>query len=156
MSIGMPIRFEDGGSLARLDLKLFKLSNPNMLELMETIGSEVESQTVKRISEEKKAPDGSEWADWSEGYAGTQHGRKQKHKHPGQLRSAGGHSLLELEGDLLKSIAFEVEGTSDVLIGSNLEYARAVNSDRQYLGLSSQNEADLERVVNDFFEDLLR
>lgn len=157
MSIGLVMRFDDQGSLGRLDFKLLKLSDPNMRDMLEAIGSEVEAQTRTRIQDEKKAPDGTEWKDWSESYAGKQHGRTRSHQpHAGQLRASSGHTLLQLDGGLLDSIQYDVEGSNEVLIGSDLEYARKMDAERPYLGLNSQNTEDIEQLVVDFFEDLLR
>lgn len=157
MSVGLNIRFDDLGSAARIDLRLLRLAKPNMRDLLEGIGSEIEAQTRTRIQDEKKAPDGTAWDDWSEDYAGSRHGKSTSHDpHPGQLRSAGGHTLLQLGGDLLDSIQFDVAGSDEVLIGSNLVYANRMNEQRQYLGLSPQNVEDLEELVIDFMGDLLK
>ncbi len=74
--------------------------------LLNLVGAEVESQTRRRISEEKTAPDGSPWAAWSEQYA--------KHR-------SGNNSLLDSSGQMLNSITYQVQGDS-VHIGSNLLY----------------------------------
>lgn len=156
MSFGLQMKFEDGGSLALLDRRLRKLANPDLHELLENIGSEVESQTRYRISSEKKAPDGSEWEDWSENYAKGKHGRTKTHEpHPGSLRSSGGHTMLELDGGLLDSIQFEVQADATV-IGSNLVYAGAINASRQYLGLSRENTEDILDLTKLFLEARLR
>lgn len=109
--------------------------------LLDVVGAEVEAQTRLRIAEEKRAPDGDPWQDWSERYAA-------------QRPAKGG--LLELEGHLLDSITYEV-GTDVVVVGSNIVYARRHQEGdeaegegipaRPYLGLSKANERALESLV---------
>lgn len=79
-------------------------------ELLDSLGAVVESQTRRRIADEKTAPDGSSWEAWSPGYAATRHGNQ---------------SLLQGLGDLLDSIQYQVE-RNQVRIGSPLAYARAL------------------------------
>ena len=156
MSMGLRMTFSDDGTFMSLNLKLKQLADPDLRDLLDIVGSEVEAQTRTRIQDEKKTPAGVDWKDWSEGYAASKHGPPSHQPHPGQLRQAGGHSLLQLTGSMLDSIQYVVSGGDEVLIGSNMVYARAVDSDRQYLGLSSQNAEDVEQVVVDFFEELLK
>lgn len=117
--------------------------------LLHAIGFEVENQTRRRIADEKVAPDGTPWPDLSPRYAQTRH---------------AGHSLLQGEGDLLDSIQYQVSG-DQVEVGSNLVYA-AIHQfggaevglpipERPYLGLSSENEADLLAVVDDYLDQVL-
>ena len=154
MSFGLKLSFKNDATLMRFDSRLKELGNPDLRDLLENIGSEVESQTRYRISVEKKAPDGSEWPDWSEDYAKNKHGRR-KHSHPGALRSSGGHSMLELDGELLNSIQYEVQSNA-VLVGSNKVYARSVDSLRSFIGLSRQNIEDIKDLTADFLEARLR
>lgn len=159
MSVGIVI--EGGPALARVNRKIRQLSEVDLSDLLEGIGQEVEAQTRHRIQEEKRAPDGSEWPDWSEKYAASRHGARAAHgPHPGQLRAAGGHSILQLDGHLLDSIQFVVEG-DDVLIGSNMVYAathqfgRGAIPKREFLGLSEQNADDIEQLTAEFLDDVL-
>jgi phage virion morphogenesis protein len=135
----------------RLDA-LGKFDRPALLDV---VGNQVEAQTRVRLSEEKHAPDGAAWPDWSPEYAATRHGDQ---------------SLLEGEGDLLGSIDHVVTG-DEVEIGSNLIYARPHQEGadfsivrnkahvripaRPYLGLSDKNEAELERTIVDWFEEIM-
>ncbi|MBL4870543.1 MAG: phage virion morphogenesis protein, partial [Robiginitomaculum sp.] len=104
------------------------------------VAGSVESQTKRRISDEKTSPDGDPWAAWSAAYAGTRH---------------SGHSLLQGEGDLLDGIFSEQRGDKAV-VGSNEVYAaihqfggkagRNKSIDipaRPFLGISEENEADI-------------
>lgn len=150
-------------------------------ELLESIGAVVESQTRRRISDEKTAPDGSAWTPWSAAYQKTRHGNQ---------------SLLQGEGALLDSIEYQVQRNS-VRVGSALAYA-GVHQDgfsgqvqvpahirritqafgkalkfpvyssvggftrqmempaRPYLGLSSDNQTELLAVIGDFWQDVMK
>lgn len=138
-----------GGAL-RIDLRrllpfrkrLAMLSHLRLGRLYEVLGSEVESQTRRRLTEEKTDPDGRPWPEWSESYA--------------QVRPNRG-GLLELDGGLVDSLAYEVEGDA-VIVGSNLVYALVHQEGhddmgipaRSYLGISDENLDDLGQLVMDF------
>lgn len=122
---------------------LDRLSQLRTERLLDLLGSELESQTRRRLTEEKTAPDGSEWDEWSESYAAR--------------RPAKG-GLLELEGNLVDSITYQV-GHDAVTVGSNLIYAaRQQDGDegdsgipaRPYLGVSADNLEDLGELVVKF------
>ncbi|WP_435100829.1 phage virion morphogenesis protein [Arhodomonas sp. AD133] len=147
MSIGIEI---DRADLAAIERVFASLSAPDRHGLMEALAVEGGSQTRRRISQEKSAPDGSPWAPWTDDYAATRH---------------GGHSLLEGEGDLLDSIT--AAATTDAAMwGSNLPYAAihqyggtpdmppgpAAIPERPYLGLSAENADDLLAVARDWLD----
>lgn len=125
-------------------------SGPAREQLLEVLGAEVESQTRRRLAEEKTGPDGKAWPAWSDAYAATRH---------------GGHSLLEDEGHLRDSIQFLVH-PDEVEIGTNLVYG-AIHQwggagvgkpglpERPYLGVSDENAADLEAVLSRFVSGAL-
>lgn len=122
-------------SLIPVRRRLDRLGAARTEQLLDILGSELESQTRRRITEEKTGPDGATWDDWSSEYAAH--------------RPAKG-GKLELEGHLRDSITYEVTRDA-VIIGSNLVYA-AVHQDgsddgstpaRPYLGVSDQNLVDL-------------
>jgi phage virion morphogenesis protein len=147
--------------MRRFQRQMRQLQEVDLHDLLDVIGAEVVDQTKLRIQEEKRAPDGTDWSPWSPRYAASQHGGRASHgPHPGQLTAAGGHTILELDGFLLDSITSEVSG-SDVLIGSNLEYAathqfgRGPIPARPFLGLSDQNADDIENLVAEFLGDVL-
>lgn len=134
-----------GGRRGRLQDILTGLSAEQQSRLLDVVGSEIESQTRRRIAEEKKAPGGEAWAPWSEEYAARRPSR-------------GG--ILELEGHLLDSITYEV-GDAAVEVGSNLAYARRHQEGdeddggmpaRPFVGLSAENERDLQRLVVDWLD----
>lgn len=134
--------------LSRAQRQLLQLTQIDFrAELLESVGALVESQTRQRIQEDKEAPGGGAWAEWSESHARTRH---------------GGQSLLQGEGDLLDSMQYLVEG-EDVVVGSNLIYAathqygdekRGIPA-REFLGLSAEDEVELGDLVQDFAADLL-
>ncbi len=139
----------DVRGINRIRARIAKLGGLNTGALLNAIGAEVESQTRRRIEEEKADPDGVPWPDWSQAYARTRH---------------AGHRLLEGEGDLLDSIQYTVTGDT-VEVGSNLVYA-AIHQfggaevgmnipPRPFLGLSPVNEAELADVVEDFIDGVL-
>ncbi|BCS94612.1 Mu phage tail completion protein GpG [Desulfoluna limicola] len=130
--------------MAKLTQRLDRLTHLALDDLLDNMGSEVENQTRRRISDEKTAPDGSDWPEWSERYAAT----REEH-----------HSLLQGEGDLLDSMTYDVEGDA-VVVGSPLVYAaiqhfggEAVGKalpPHPYLGLSDENEEDLMALIDDW------
>lgn len=117
-------------------------------DLLEEIGAEAVSQTQSRIADDKAAPDGVPWTDWSEHYAETRH---------------RGQSLLQSEGGLVDSIQHAVEGR-EVHVGSNLVYAathqfgdedRGIPA-RPYLGVSRDDARSLDHVIEDSWNALRR
>lgn len=170
-----------GVELARYERLLDTLGRHDYkVELLDSIGAVVESQTRRRIAEEKTTPDGQKWQPWSESYGKTRHENQ---------------SLLQSEGALLDSIEFQVE-RSRVRVGSALIYSRVhqygfsgtvrvpahirrisqafgkalkfpvyqsvgafsrqVDTPaRTYLGLSSDNKTELLAVIGDFWADVM-
>ncbi len=114
-----------------------------------TVAAIVESQTRRRIQDEKTAPDGTPWAAWSPGYAETRH---------------SGQSLLQGEGDLLDTIFGEQRG-DEAVVGSPLVYAAIQQhggadvgkpelTARPFLGVSDDNAREIEDVVITYLEGL--
>ncbi|CUR45509.1 phage virion morphogenesis protein [Alloalcanivorax xenomutans] len=138
-----------------------RLANPDLRALADSLGAELESQTRRRIAEEKTAPDGSPWAPWSAVHAATRH---------------AGHSLLQGDGDLLDSVTYQVSGTQ-IRWGSPLVYAGVMREGasqgqfgttrrggpipwgdipgREFLGLSAENEDDLVGITEDWLQELM-
>jgi phage virion morphogenesis protein len=136
----------DFSSLSRLEDRLQRLAGTDRRQLLGELGAVLESQTKRRITDEKEGPDGASWADWSEGYAAKRH---------------SGQSLLESEGHLEGEITHNVTSDSEVEVGTNLVYAAThqFGSDdgrnipaRPYLGLSADNEAELLDVADRFLD----
>lgn len=137
----------DLSGLDRVNDYLDRLVYADRRELLDIVGSTVESQTRQRIEEQEGAPDGTPWPEWSEDYAATRHAN---------------HGFLLGEGDLFDSLGYVV-GNDGVEIGTNLIYGathqfgddeRGIPA-RPYLGLSDNDESDLETVVDDYLEGLL-
>lgn len=161
METGLAIRI-DINSLLPVDLRLARLERMDLREMLEGIGAEIESQTRRRLQVEKTSPEGEDWVDWSETYVSRKHGDSGGHEpHPDQLRSAGGHTILQLDGGLTDSIQYDVDD-HEVIVGSNLIYARVHQEGfegipaRPYVGLSDENTEDVEALALIFVEDLLQ
>lgn len=137
----------DTSALDRLQDQLRKLSAWQSSNLLDNVGAIVESQTRRRISDEKTAPDGTSWAPWSERYAKTRNANQ---------------SLLVSQGYMLDTLLHQSVGRSDVEIGSNKVYApthQAGSSripERPFLGLSRSNEDEVVSVVEDWLAGVVK
>jgi phage virion morphogenesis protein len=108
MSVSLTVHLRELDTIAQ---RVSSLAAFDKNAVLHAVGAEVESQTRRRISTEKTAPDGTPWPDWSRRYANTRH---------------GGHSLLMNHGDLHDSLQSLVDG-DQVETGSNLAYAALHN-----------------------------
>lgn len=140
---GVSLRYDLGG-IDRIKGRLARLTGIDRDKILDEIGATVESQTKRRIGEEKKSPAGEKWPEWSPRYAVTRH---------------GGHSLLENEGHLYDDInhlvhGSEVETGTDLVYGATHQFGDGSRNipARAYLGISKDNEAELEHQVDRFFE----
>lgn len=141
--------------LADAQAALARLTAGQLDQLAYEIGSLVEDQTKLRINDEKRAPDGTPWAPWSERYAASL--KRRNRRNP--------RSLLVGHGDLRDSVQNYTSGET-VKVGSNLIYAaihqfggESVGKNipaRPYLGLSPDNATAIEAFVADRLEDLLQ
>ena len=95
--------------LKRLQERLNNLGGLDVSKILNPIGAAIETQTRRRITEERESPEGEAWTEWSESY------KKSRHQ---------GHSLLQSSGALVNSIQYLVTG-GQVEVGSNLVYAAA-------------------------------
>lgn len=151
MSLALRIDLSD---IDRIAERIRHLGEADRQPLMQAIAFEGENQTRRRISEEKAGPDGTPWPSWSPDYAASRR---------------TGHALLELSGDLVDSIVSDA--TSDQAEwGSNLIYfaihdqggtpdmapGPAGIPQRQSLGLSADNESDIQGLVDDWLERQVR
>ena len=129
-----------------VEQRLLALGRDDWSGLLDAVGGVVESQVRRRISDLKRAPDGSAWPAWSDDYAKTRH---------------SGHSLLENEGDLLDSVQYVVQG-DELRVGAAVDYAAAqqygreeVNLPaREFLGLSDEDASEVVKTIDDFLTDL--
>lgn len=136
----------DISASTRLQKHLQALAVMDMAALAALVATEGEDQTRRRIEEERTAPDGSAWPEWSPAYKETRR---------------SGHELLQSECDLVDSILADVDGTTAIW-GSNLVYAALQNFGgepvginvpaREYLGLSENNLADIEDLIIDWID----
>jgi phage virion morphogenesis protein len=172
---GAAFRFDLQGLVQTKD-QLDRLMRFDRRELLQGLAAIGESQTKRRISDEKEAPDGTPWPAWSDSYA---------------AQRPAGKSLLENSGELYDSVTGEADENAATW-GSNKEYARihqdggktsahtiraseakalqipgvgfrkavkhpgSVIPARPYLGLSDVNRDEIEAEVRAFFEDLLQ
>ncbi|HHW4665534.1 TPA: phage virion morphogenesis protein [Yersinia enterocolitica] len=179
--MGIQVEVFGTEKLAQLQQAVERLADSGLRgELLESLGAIVETQTRRRITDEKESPSGTAWQDWSDGYAKTRHGNQ---------------SLLQGDGNLDDSITYVVE-RNQVRVGTPLEYARvhqegfngsvSVGShqrlikqafgrvlkhpvwqtvgahsrmmsiaQREFLGLSSSNSKELLHVIGDFWKEVL-
>lgn len=143
---GVALRYDLRG-IERIRERLARLTKLDRNRFLDEIGATIETQTKVRIEEEKKSPAGEAWPKWSPRYAVTRH---------------GGHKLLENEGHLYDDINHLVHG-SEIEIGTDMVYGATHqfgDGDRNiparpYLGVSKDNEAELEHQINRFFERAL-
>lgn len=119
-------------------------------KLVSAVAAEVETQTRRRIENEKTGPDGSKWPDWSPATS----------KLYAKLGKAG--HMLHRDGHLLDSIRAKAisDDKAEVSASASMKYAaihqigglagRGHNvriPARPYFGISSENAADIEAVV---------
>lgn len=117
----------------------------NRRALLDDLGGAMESQTQRRISQDKKSPAGVPWPAWSPRYAKTRHANQ-------SLLVSGGNP------GLLTSITHNVLSEDKVEVGSNLIYAATHQfgdkkrkiPKRPYLGISPRDGDELERISADF------
>lgn len=93
--MGIQVEVLGTAKLADIKMAMERLADSGLrAELLDSIGAVAESQTRRRITDEKASPGGEPWQDWSTRYAKTRHGNQ---------------SLLQGNGDLLDSVTFVVE-----------------------------------------------
>lgn len=171
-----------GEELARYQRLLDTLGrNDYKQELLETIGSFVENQTTHRISDEKTAPDGTPWAPWSDAYAKTRHGGNsllqgeagllESIEFQVQRNSVRVGSALVYAGVHQDGFSGSVQVPAHVrritqAFGKALKspVSQSVGSftrmmeipQREFLGLSSDNQTELLAVIGDFWQDMMK
>lgn len=100
----------------------------------------IQEQVERRIETEKRAPNGLRWAPWSRAYAKTR---------------GPEHSLLIDTGRLSES--FEIANVgSEVHMGTDVEYARKNDREREFMGLSAANKLEIRDVVEDWLREQLK
>jgi phage virion morphogenesis protein len=129
-------------SVLSLGRRVSRLGRALRLGVTRVLAPLLESQTRRRISDEKRAPLGRAWEAWSRDYAATR---------------TGTQSLLMSEGHLHDSIASLVS-PEKITWGSNLVYASAHQDgtddipERPFLGLSRDNAREIDAELVRFFD----
>jgi len=120
---------------------IIELAEVDYAELLDVVGAEVESQTRRRLTAEKADPDGNPWPDLDPAYAARRHNPRHD-------------DILVNHGRMLDAVTHNVLGSNTVEIGSSASYGVYHQKGRRpFLGLSQDNEQQLERVLSDFLED---
>ncbi len=136
---------------------LARLSAAEMDRIAQGIGALVEDQTKRRIADDKTAPDGTPWADWSAGY-------RESMARPGRTNPRS--LLVGSPSHLLHSIQHFTQGDS-VRVGTPLIYGaihqfggdptqgHAPIPARPYLGISASDAAEISDLVIDHLGGLI-
>jgi phage virion morphogenesis protein len=145
---GFDVREIDG--LAKL-LNEAKLSSQDRSQLLHDIGVEVVSQTQERFDTPQVDPEGNQWKALAEKTV------KYYERHfPGMRRS-----ILVGEGYLRDTITSQVNDWS-VLVGATMVYAATHNFGRgniparPFLGISTENAADIQMITRQFLAERLK
>jgi phage virion morphogenesis protein len=144
---GFDLREVDGLSQ---QLKKAQLSPQDRTQLLKNIGAEVEAQTQERFDTQED-PEGKHWQDLSE-----------KTKRYYAKHFPGRRNILVGEGGLRDSIESQVSDSWSVLIGATKVYAathqigRGGIPARPYLGISSDNAADIALLTRQFLAGRLK
>jgi len=142
----LEIKSKELATLNKRLVKWFaKIDKPS--EAMELIATHLESQTRRRIEEERADSESRAWPEWSEKYAKTRHENQ---------------NLLQNEGDLVDDIAPD-SGADFAKAYVTMIYARTHQLGdkkrnipaRPYLGLSKVNAKDIENEIAKFIEAAL-
>lgn len=144
---GAVLKYDFRG-LDTVQRRINRLTKSNRRELLDVVGAIIESQTRKRIQDDKESAEGEAWQKWSDKYA---------------AKRPEGRTLLMNEDHLLDSITFLHEGSNSIKVGSNMIYAathqfgdeaRNIPA-RPYLGVSDDNEDDIIAAVDEFLDGVL-
>ncbi len=132
----------------RLNNVLDRLGGVDPQQILSVLGNIVEKQTVDRLVDGKESPDGDAWPEWSPWYAQSRHGNQ---------------NLLQSSGNLIDSIQ-SVFGFGSAEVGTNLIYAASHQfgdakrgiPQREFLGVSADNLADLQNSLDDWADSLIQ
>lgn len=115
-------------------------------KLLDDVGAVIESQVRRRIIEQEGPPEGGDWKEYDPQY-------REWKSAQGKLVGKGKGFLL-LEGHLEDSIQRVVRGGA-VEIGSNLQYAGPNQATRPFLGLSDENQDEVEHATTDWLREVM-
>ena len=178
---GVALQYDLSG-IDGLNRRIAKLSRVERDELLDTIGAVVASQTRRRIESEKSAPDGTPWPAWSDRYAATRHSGQSLLMGEGDLADSIDHQVsgddVDVGSNLIYAAIHQFGSDDDPVqvpahqrritqaFGKTLPFPVVVDvaaysfqqniPAREYLGLSADNESDLETEIDRFFEGVLR
>lgn len=127
----LTVELRDRGLQRALD----RLGDLDTRKVAEIVGAVVESQTRRRIHEEKTTPDGEAWPEWSPAYAKAQEG-------------ASG-TMLERSGAMLDSIGYTTRRDAAV-VSSPLIYAGPMDEQRTFLGVGEAHKDEIVEAIEDF------
>lgn len=124
-----------------------ELADPQ--ELVANLAALVETQTKRRIADEKTAPDGTPWEGWKTRYAKT--------------RKPNNRLLVDTQS-LLDSIASEDSDGHTVVVGTNMVYGNVHQfgfddrniPKRPYLGLSDDNTTEIIDALSTYLDSVLK
>lgn len=131
-------------------LKSLKLSSSEERDILEAIGTEIETQIEERF-ENQRDVSGNKWKDIA-----------QKTKEYYNKKGIVG-SILSRTRQLRDTIESQVNN-GQLLTGATKVYAAVHNfgdnsrniPQREFLGLSSDNYADIENIINEFLENSIK
>lgn len=132
--------------LEGLQRRLSRLGGVLREELLDGVGALLESSARDRIGNTKTDPDGQPWDNWSPAYAADR---------------PNGKGLLQDSNALLDSLSHETRPPSEVIIFAATVYAathqfgRGAIPARAYLGISRDDERDIQSLLDDLIEDAL-
>ena len=132
-------------------LKNLKLSSSEEKDILDAIGTEIETQIEERF-ENQRDVSGNKWQDIS-----------QKTKEYYNKKGGIVGSILSRTRQLRDTIESQVNN-SQLLTGATKVYAAVHNfgddsrniPQREFLGLSSNNYADIENIINEFLENSIK
>ncbi|MEF1256000.1 phage virion morphogenesis protein [Vibrio sp. M260112] len=168
--------------LERYQQLIDTLGNPkHKVELLDALGSAVENQTKLRIADEKTSPDGRAWPEWSDGYAKTRHGNQSLLDSEGHLKESITFQIERNQvrvGSPLAYSGVHQDGFSGAVqvaahtrlvtqaFGKALAFPvyQSVNAftrmmnipQREYLGLSRDNQTEIYAVIGNFWRELMQ
>jgi len=171
----------DLSAIEQLNARIAALADVDRRKLLGRIGAVVEEQTRERLKRDKSSPDGAAWAPWSERHEKGRHGGHSLLSGGGELYDSLTHEVsansVEVGSNLIYArIHQEGSGEESVQVpahqrrikqafGRKLPFPVWVNVGayaflqnipaRPYLGLSADNEAELEAEIEDFFKEVL-
>ena len=149
-------------------------------ELLDALGDEVVSQTTRRIHDEKSSPDGQPWAEWNSAYAKTVHGNQSLLQAGGDLLDSIQYVVEKNQvriGSPLAYAAVHQDGFSGAVqvdahtrlitqaFGKAIaprsqfisSFSRLMNiPQREFLGLSTDNQQEIYAVLGNFWEGLIQ